>query len=57
MNEINRNTNKQKNVTVITNAAGERIEVFSFQKQANLSPTQIAAPFTVPINCVAETFT
>jgi len=57
MNEINRSTNKQKNLTVITNAAGERIEVFSFQKQANLSPTQIAAPFTVPINCVAETFT
>jgi len=57
MNEINRNTSKQKNITVITNAAGERIEVFTFQKQANLSPTQIAAPFTVPTNCVAEIFT
>jgi hypothetical protein len=57
MNEINKNTSKQKNITVITNAAAERIEVFTFKKQTNLAPTQIAAPFTVLINCVAGTFT
>lgn len=57
MNEINRNTSKRKNITFITNAAGERIEVFTFKKQVNLSPTQIAAAFTILTNCVAETFT
>jgi len=57
MNEINRNTSKRKNITFITNAAGERIEVSIFKKQVNLSPTQIAAPFTILTNCVAETFT
>jgi len=57
MNKINRNTSKQKNITFITNAAGERIEVFTFRKQANISPTQIAAPFTFLTDCVAEIYT
>jgi hypothetical protein len=57
MNEINRNTSKQKNLTMITNAAGKRIEIFTLKKHANLSPTQTAAPLTILINYVAEAFT